>query len=102
MARALCNETMGKVTFFNVASSTIISKWRGDSEKFIRILFEVAKFYAPSIIFIDEIDGLSSKRDGSSDHEASKRFKNEFLAQIDGLDADKLNVFLLGSTNLPW
>lgn len=37
MARALCTETQGKVTFFNVSSSTIISKWRGDSEKFIRV-----------------------------------------------------------------
>ena len=62
----------------------------------------MATFYAPSVIFIDEIDGLSSKRDSTTDHEASKRFKNEFLTQIDGLDDDKLNVFLLASTNLPW
>lgn len=37
MARALCSETLGKVTFFNVSSSTVTSKWRGDSEKFVRV-----------------------------------------------------------------
>lgn len=37
MAKALCSETQGKITFFNVAASTITSKWRGDSEKFIRV-----------------------------------------------------------------
>lgn len=102
LAKALAAETYGKVTFFNVASSTITSKWRGDSEKFIRVLFELAKFYAPSVLFVDEIDGLASKRDAPTDHEASKRFKNEFLTQIDGLDDTNDTVFLLASTNLPW
>lgn len=61
----------------------------------------MSKFYAPSVIFIDEIDGLSSKRDAPTDHEASKRFKNEFLTQMDGIE-NTPNVFLLASTNLPW
>lgn len=42
-----------------------------------------------------------SKRDCSSEHEASKRFKNELLTHIDGLD-EMHNVFVLGSTNMPW
>lgn len=60
----------------------------------------MAKFYQPSIIFIDEFDGLSSKRDASTEHEASKRFKNEFLIQMDGIN--DAQVFLLASTNIPW
>ncbi|XP_058116876.1 katanin p60 ATPase-containing subunit A-like 2 [Anopheles ziemanni] len=112
LARTLCSETRESVTFFSTTASTLISKWRGESEKLIRILYEVAKFYAPSIIFIDEFDSLASRRDTIREHEASKRFKNEFLSLIDGLESAAANeanggegrerVFLLASTNLPW
>lgn len=103
LAKALCSELKGKFSFFNVSSSTMVSKWRGESEKLIRVLFEVAKLYAPSIIFIDEIDGLTSMRDSNTDHEATKRFKNEFLTLIDGIGSEEAGgVFLLANTNLPW
>ncbi|XP_040156192.1 katanin p60 ATPase-containing subunit A-like 2 [Anopheles arabiensis] len=113
LARTLCSETRESVTFFSTTASTLISKWRGESEKLIRVLYEVAKFYAPSIIFIDEFDSLASRRDTIREHEASKRFKNEFLSLIDGLESaanetaaptahDRDRVFLLASTNLPW
>lgn len=67
----------------------------------MQVLFDVAKHFSPSIIFIDEVDGMMSKRDATNDHEASKRFKNELLTQIDGLE-EMRGVFLLASTNLPW
>uniref|UniRef100_A0A182N6E2 AAA+ ATPase domain-containing protein n=1 Tax=Anopheles dirus TaxID=7168 RepID=A0A182N6E2_9DIPT len=112
LARTLCSETRESVTFFSTTASTLISKWRGESEKLIRVLYEVAKFYAPSIIFIDEFDSLASRRDSIREHEASKRFKNEFLSLIDGLENaggepatgtdGRERVFLLASTNLPW
>uniref|UniRef100_A0A1Q3FT82 Putative aaa+-type atpase n=1 Tax=Culex tarsalis TaxID=7177 RepID=A0A1Q3FT82_CULTA len=103
LARALCSETHESITFFNATASTLISKWRGESEKLVRVLYDVARFYAPSIIFIDEFDGLASRRDSVGEHEASKRFKNEFLSLIDGLDgSDEERVFLLASTNIPW
>lgn len=107
LAKALCSEIHdGNFTFFNVAASTLISKWRGESEKLMRVLFDAAKFHAPSIIFIDELDSLTSRRT-SREHEATKRLKNEFLSLLDGLesttDADeKGKVFVLGSTNMPW
>lgn len=104
LARTLCSESRESITFFNATASTLISKWRGESEKLIRVLYDVARFYTPSIIFIDEFDGLASRRDSVGEHEASKRFKNEFLALIDGLDSgsDEERVFLLASTNIPW
>lgn len=101
LARITCSESLGHATFFNVSSSMVTSKWRGESEKIIKVLFQMATHYNPSIIFFDEIEGLTSKRDRLSDHEASKRFKNEFLQHLDGLEETK-GIFVLASTNLPW
>lgn len=102
LAKALCTETREIFTFFNISASTLISKWRGESEKLIRVLFELAKYHEPAIIFIDELDSLTSKRH-ATEHEASKRLKNEFLSLLDGLESDENGkVFVLGSTNLPW
>ena len=90
-------------TFFNVKASSVTSKYFGESSKIITALYEVARELSPSIVFIDEIDALTTKRsDGVS--EASRRMLSTLLTELDGFqDKGKdLLVLTLSATNTPW
>jgi hypothetical protein len=110
LAKAVATEC--KTTFFNISASSIVSKWRGDSEKLVRVLFELARYHAPSTIFLDEIDSIMGSRDtggdggggggGSGQHEGSRRMKTELLIQMDGLSKTNDLVFVMAASNLPW
>merc|ERR1719316_210267 len=108
LAKAVASSTEN-VTFFNCSTATLTSKWRGESEKLLRALFTTARARAPSILFFDEVDSLLSQRGGSAEHEASRRFKSEFLIQMDGLlsdakpEGDQMgHLLVLATSNTPW
>ncbi|GEQ69306.1 hypothetical protein JCM33374_g2977 [Metschnikowia sp. JCM 33374] len=109
LARAVATES--KSTFFSISSSSLTSKYLGESEKLVKALFLLAKKLSPSIVFIDEIDSLLGTRN-EGEVESMRRIKNEFLVQWselssaaagrDSADGDVSRVLILGATNLPW
>ena len=66
------------------------------------MLFELARYHAPSTIFMDELDAVMMARGGDGEHEASRRMKTEILVQMDGLARGAELVFVLAATNMPW
>ena len=78
-----------------------MSKWVGESEKLMRTLFALAAVYSPSIIFIDEIDSMLTKR-SSDENESARRVKTEFLVQLDGCGSEKAQILVIGATNRPY
>nr|XP_045000212.1 katanin p60 ATPase-containing subunit A-like 2 isoform X7 [Jaculus jaculus] len=70
----------------------------------IRVLFELARYHAPSTIFLDELESVMSQRGTApgGEHEGSLRMKTELLVQMDGLARSEDLVFVLAASNLPW
>ncbi|CAG8480362.1 10104_t:CDS:10 [Acaulospora morrowiae] len=87
LAKAVANQT--SATFLRVVGSELIQKYLGDGPKLVRELFRVAEEHAPSIVFIDEIDAIGTKRyDSNSGGEREiQRTMLELLNQLDGFDS---------------
>lgn len=100
VARALANECSTgekKVSFFMRKGADCLSKWVGESERQLRLLFDQAYKYRPSIIFFDEIDGLAPVRSSRQDQIHSS-IVSTLLALMDGLDS-RGEIVVIGATN---
>jgi len=98
LAKAVANET--SATFLRVVGSELIQKYLGDGPKLVREMFKVAAEHAPSIIFIDEIDAVATKRyeTTSGGEKEIQRTMLELLNQLDGFD-DRGEVKVIMATN---
>jgi 26S proteasome regulatory subunit T2 len=98
LAKAVANQT--SATFLRVVGSELIQKYLGDGPKLVRELFRVADDLSPSIVFIDEIDAVGSKRYESSSGGTREiqRTMLELLNQLDGFD-ERGDVKVIMATN---
>jgi transitional endoplasmic reticulum ATPase len=97
LAKAVANES--DASFMLINGPEVVSKFVGEAEKKIREKFEEAEKKAPSIIFIDEIDAIASKREDSYG-EVEKRMVAQLLATMDGLN-ERGKVVVIAATNRP-
>ena len=98
LAKAVANQT--SATFLRVVGSELIKKYLGEGPKLVREIFKIAEDYAPSIVFIDEIDAVGSKRYNSESggEKEVQRTMLELLNQLDGFDS-RSDVKVIMATN---
>lgn len=97
LAKAVAGES--DVTFICAEGNQFLKKYIGEGEELVHNLFATARKYAPTIIFIDEIDAIAKERRGG-DRSSSDSVLTAFLAEMDGFKTDaKKPVFVLAATN---
>src|SRR5262249_27756168 len=94
LVRALAAES--GFSFITVDAAALFSKWVGESEKALRQVFLKARQASPCILFFDELDTISPRRDGGSDSAGRERLIGQFLAELGGLEPFS-EVIVIGS-----
>lgn len=95
IAKAVASEA--DVPFFYQSGASFVQIYVGMGAKRVHELFEAAKRNSPSIIFIDEIDAVGKKRDGSRNDEREATL-NQLLTEMDGFEASS-GVIVVAATN---
>jgi len=99
LARATAGEI--NASFFSVGLHQVLDMYIGESESKLHKIFELARKAAPSVLFFDEIDALAADRRDMR-QSAGRGIINQFLAELDGAQAENDGVLVLGATNAPW
>lgn len=99
----LARATAGQInaSFISIGIHDVLDMWIGSSEKKLHEIFEVARRQTPCVLFFDEIDALGASRSDMR-HSAGKMLINQFLTELDGVQASNEGVLILGATNAPW
>ena len=100
LARTIAKEA--NAAFIEVRLDTLLGKYVGESEKHVAAVFSLARKLQPSILFVDEIDGLLSDRDSTASSSATFNLvKTVFMTEWDGLTSSNDTVVVIGATNRP-
>lgn len=99
----LARATAGQInaSFISIGIHDVLDMWVGSSEKKLHELFELARRQTPCVLFFDEIDALGASR-ADMRHSAGKMMINQFLTEMDGINASNDGILILGATNAPW
>jgi ATP-dependent metalloprotease FtsH len=98
LARAMAGES--GTAFIPAAASSFVTMWQGSGPESVRQLFGKARKYAPSVVFIDEIDAIGRKRLGGVSGHGEEMALNALLTEMDGFKVDpRRPVFVLAATN---
>jgi len=100
-ARAAAQEARG-ATFLPIKVSDILGPHIGEDERNMTEVFRQARDQAPSVLFFDEIDALSPRRNDPHVWEAERRLTNSLLQELDGATNSRARVAVIGATNQPW
>ncbi|HTW39845.1 MAG TPA: CDC48 family AAA ATPase [Thermoplasmata archaeon] len=98
LAKAAATES--QANFISVKGPEVMSKWVGESEKAIRMIFKKARQASPSIVFIDELDSIAPRRGLQTSSGVTERIVNQLLTSIDGLESLE-RVLVIAATNRP-
>ncbi|MBN1261311.1 MAG: AAA family ATPase [Anaerolineae bacterium] len=99
LARATAGEV--NATFLSTGLHDVLEMWLGKSEQNLHAIFETARAYTPCVLFFDEVDALGAKRSDMR-YSAGRHVINQFLAELDGMEASNEGVLVLAATNAPW
>jgi SpoVK/Ycf46/Vps4 family AAA+-type ATPase len=99
IARAIAGE-MG-AAFVSVGLVEILDMYIGESEKNLHAIFEQARRRKPCVLFLDEIDALGRRRSLMREH-AGRTVVNQLLQELDGMNTDNENLYVIAATNHPW
>lgn len=99
LARATAGEVEAK--FISVGINDVLDMWIGNSERNLHSLFEEARRNRPCVLFFDEVDALGASRSDMR-QSAGRHLVNQFLAELDGAEANNEGLLVLGATNAPW